>query len=1292
VSVADPRRGSQDGKQIFEAAQRGSVGALSELLSSSGPAASDAVNWHNPDEKCLGSGFDGTGATALMAAALRGPLAPIEILLKAGASPALREVPGGWNAFHYAAWGGHVPVLERFRDAGSAVDDADMNNRTPLILAVSQGHDPAVRYLIAEGADIEHQEESGLTPLMLAAKQDQAKVARTLVLRGAKVDRRKADGYSALHLAACNGHDEIAEMLVSLGGAAVEICEKKNRTPLLLAAGGALEEGEDPGQGLFGALLAAQLLGGGGENAGLLGLMAAALSTRPSYPKVIAVLLEGRADQGATDEEGHTALMYVASRGDIESLELLLKDEAADVDRADSNGWTALMYACRNGKADAVRVLLQKDADPKKTNATGHSALRIAEAKNHADVVAAIHERYPPATIELQQVGGIMQLDISTAPAQDRRSEATAETVGRDLFLPNGSVTLEFIIGQGGFGKVYRGRYQQASVAIKQLAGSSLTPEDQESLMEEIRMQSAMDFEFVARVYGLYQATIPGEGFRLCMVMEYATAGTLADLVDACEGDFKIRAPGSGSSEQVDVHPAIILMILKEASLGLEFMHSKGVMHRDIKPWNILLTDNLKPLLADFGLAKEMAATQHNTLAGTIPFMAPELARHLFSAQLGLLASDGVAYSYTADWYAFGVTIQYTIHGCFAGSNPDVRRCRSPMPVPAVFSQILRERLNAIITQCLRENPMERFGRGSSGEELLSASLASLLEASGGDPRSFDCPYHMRKCLSEVDLILREVQLQRVKQRAEDSGLRPSQASSATQGPRARPAPRGSTPEVEQHARSLVVAIVEKSEEKVKEILRQKPVQDLLGPADREHRFTPIHIAIHVDALWALELMFEYRIDQVLVDARDSQERTPLFTAVVKNNLLAVELLIKKGASVDLADEDGDTPLAMAALFGHREIAKLLLQHEADIALESRSGQTALTRAAQEGHHEVVLLLLDKGADVDHADMQGWTSLLLAARKGSVETLRVLLDRGANIEKARPNGTAALCMAAEFDQSEAVQLLIDRGANLEKPQNNGATPLCVAAQGGRIGVVRTLLAAGADMEAKENKGWTPLCNAAVKGHTDIVRILATRGANLEHRKDGGLTPLLVCALAGNVETVRALISCGADTSALEENGLDALLLACHGGHVDVVRLMLELGRDIERADTKGLRPLHHACLKSHEGVVLVLLENRSDVNAATKTGGTPLHLAAAAGNEAIIEHLLRRGADIDAKRDGDITPLHDAAQKGHLHAVKLLLRKGATNRLPMFGGLTPEDLARHQGHLSIAQVLRTASR
>ena len=200
-------------------------------------------------------------------------------------------------------------------------------------------------------------------------------------------------------------------------------------------------------------------------------------------------------------------------------------------------------------------------------------------------------------------------------------------------------------LGRGGFAVVYRATHllMQTTVALKLLFPWMLQrhPDLADQLCEEARFTSLVDHPNVVRV-----ADVTSTPEATFIVMEYIDGPSLARTI--------ARKPmASGNVIKVGIHIAN----------GLKAALAQGLVHRDIKPGNILLARTGHPKIVDFGLARHhgISPTDSGTrIAGTPAYIAPEQAR------------DPASADFRADIYALGATLYHAAvgHPPFTGADP----------------------------------------------------------------------------------------------------------------------------------------------------------------------------------------------------------------------------------------------------------------------------------------------------------------------------------------------------------------------------------------------------------------------------------------------------------------------------------------------------------------------------------------------------------------------------------------------------------------------------------------------
>ncbi|WPH03103.1 Hypothetical protein R9X50_00597800 [Acrodontium crateriforme] len=251
---------------------------------------------------------------------------------------------------------------------------------------------------------------------------------------------------------------------------------------------------------------------------------------------------------------------------------------------------------------------------------------------------------------------------------------------------PESLYTRQACIGGGSFGKVYKGVNKRTgqSVAIK-IIDVENADDEVDDIIQEIAILAGLSSPYVTHYYGSYL-----KGSDLWIVMEYCSGGSAADLLK----------PGLISEHYIAI-------IVRELLLGLEYLHSDGKLHRDIKAANILLGANGQVKLADFGVSGQLTATmtKKNTFVGTPFWMAPEVIK-----QSG--------YDHKADIWSLGITALELAHGepPYSDIHPMKVLFLIPKnPAPVLEGSNFSSDFKDFVYCCLRKEPRHRL----SARELL---------------------------------------------------------------------------------------------------------------------------------------------------------------------------------------------------------------------------------------------------------------------------------------------------------------------------------------------------------------------------------------------------------------------------------------------------------------------------------------------------------------------------------------------------------------------------------------------
>jgi serine/threonine-protein kinase len=271
-------------------------------------------------------------------------------------------------------------------------------------------------------------------------------------------------------------------------------------------------------------------------------------------------------------------------------------------------------------------------------------------------------------------------------------------------------------LGHGGMATVYRATDERLGrdVAVKVFRRDVAEAVDVQRIQREMRLLAGVQSPYVVTVFDAVDSDMPGLAY---LVLELVDGSDLRTLLD------RPRRPS----------PEFVRRIVADVAMGLEALHGQGVVHRDVKPANVLVETRSRgehAYLTDFGLTKYMGSTggltRSGMVLGTVDYMPPEQ-----------LNGDDV--DARADVYALGCVLFEALTGRvpYPRGDPVARMYAHVFEPPPRVSDVVGGgpiTFDPVIARALAKNPDERY---PSAGDLARAMLAAAgMRARAGRERS----------------------------------------------------------------------------------------------------------------------------------------------------------------------------------------------------------------------------------------------------------------------------------------------------------------------------------------------------------------------------------------------------------------------------------------------------------------------------------------------------------------------------------------------------------------------------
>jgi serine/threonine protein kinase/tetratricopeptide (TPR) repeat protein len=295
------------------------------------------------------------------------------------------------------------------------------------------------------------------------------------------------------------------------------------------------------------------------------------------------------------------------------------------------------------------------------------------------------------------------------APGLQQPAEAaTRIVIGQNL----GKYRIDQCLGRGGMAEVYKAyqgslnRHVAIKVMLPHIAGD---PQFAANFEQEAKNAAALRHPHVVEIYDFdVQSNLA------YIVMEWIEGGTLKDHLD--------RAKKQGQMlPQLEV-----IRLVSEVAQALAYAHARRMIHRDIKPLNVMLDLQGRAILTDFGLAKLLSGSEHgalSTVVGTADYMPPEQAQ-------------GDPGDPRSDIYSLGVMLYELLTGQLPFQAPTpvqviLKHISEPVPEPRLLRPDIAFSLEAVVLRCLEKQPDDRY---QTLDEMLQGLEAARYELGDSTP------------------------------------------------------------------------------------------------------------------------------------------------------------------------------------------------------------------------------------------------------------------------------------------------------------------------------------------------------------------------------------------------------------------------------------------------------------------------------------------------------------------------------------------------------------------------------
>uniref|UniRef100_A0A8C3KJ00 K Homology domain-containing protein n=1 Tax=Calidris pygmaea TaxID=425635 RepID=A0A8C3KJ00_9CHAR len=859
---------------------------------------------------------------------------------------------------------GDVNAVRKLLDEGRSVNEHTEEGESLLCLACSAGYYELAQVLLAMHANVEDRGNKGdITPLMAAASGGYVDIVKLLLVHCADVNAQSSTGNTALTYACAGGFVDIVKVLLK-AGANIEDHNENGHTPLMEAASAGHVEV---------ARVLLEYGAGINTHSNEFKESALTLACYKGHLDMVRFLLEAGADQEHKTDEMHTALMEACMDGHVEVARLLL-DSGAQVNMPADSFESPLTLAACGGHVELAALLIERGANLEEVNDEGYTPLMEAAREGHEEMVALLlaqganinaqTEETQETALTLACCGGFSEVadflikagaDIElgcSTPLMEAAQEGHLELV---KYLLAAGANVHATTATGDTALTYaceNGHTDVADVLLQ--AGADLEHESEGGrtpLMKAARAGHLCTVQFlISKGANVNRATANNDH----TVVSLACAGGHLAVVEL------LLAHGADPTHRLKDGSTMLI----EAAKG---GHTNVVSYLLDYPNNILSVPaaDLSQLTPPSQDQSQVPRVPVHTLAMVVPPQEPDRTPQENSPPLlGVTESNHD----TALTLACAGGHEELVSVLIArGANIEHRDKKgfTPLILAATAGhvgvvEILLDKGGDIEAQSERtkDTPLSLACSGGRQEvvDLLLARGANKEHRNVSDYT----PLSLAASGGYVNII--KILL--------NAGAEINSRTGSKLG-----------------ISPLMLAAMNGHVPAVKLLL---DMGSDINAQIETNRNTALTLACFQGRAEVVSLLLDRKAN---VEHRAKTGLTPLMEAASGGYAEVGRVLLDKGADVNAppVPSSRDTALTIAADKGHYKFCELLINRGAHIDVRNKKGNTPLWLAANGGHYDVVQLLVQAGADVDAADNRKITPLMSAFRKGHVKVVQFLV-------------------------------------------------------------------------------------------------------------------------------------------------------------------------------------------------------------------------------------------------------------------------------------------------------------